>query len=177
MFPKLLKKATLEDVQKENPTLYDSMKDVLSAEIAEEVSATLQVTHTAELAVVTAQVAELTTKLNAATTCNNILNKGIVAKQSELAIKLIAEGKSEADAIVAIDAAKQSLESFSASAPAPAGSGSASDAQEIDTKEKAIESTMKSNKDISHAKAISMARRQYPSLFVSPHLLNIEKRS
>lgn len=172
MFPKLLKSAKLEDVQKENPALYESMKDVLSAEIGESIAATLQITHSTARAEDAVKITELSNKLLDVTSKYNILSKGVELKQSELAVKLISEGKTEAIALSEIDKAKSNLSSFIASAPAPAGSGSSQDSQEIDSKEKAIDFIMKSNEGVTHAKAVSLARRQYPSLFVSAHLIN-----
>lgn len=177
MFPKLLKNAKLEDVQKENPAIMDLIKAQLTAELTESISATLQVTHKEILSAMEGRVGELETQCAIIGAENKILKTGIANGQSELAIKLIAEGKTEIDALAEIEKAKTSLENFSASAPVPAGNGSSSDVQSVDTQAKAIEAVLQKHPEFSHAKAIHAARREYSHLFVNPNLTNhTEKR-
>jgi hypothetical protein len=174
MFPKLIKNAKMEDVQKENPKLYQEIVDHLSTDL----SATLQMTHKDSMTALESKVSDLETQLAVLNSEKTILMAGINGKQGVLAQALIAEGKSEFDALCEISDASKSLESFVAGAPKPAGNGGASDVQDIDTQAKAIEAVLAANPGMSRVGAIKLARRQYTSLFVSQTLINhSEKRN
>lgn len=169
MFPKLLKNAKLEDVEKENPKLIEEMKNFFNQSKDSDI-ATLQVTHEQKVTELETQCSQLSSNMN-------ILIAGINAKQGDLALTLISEGKSEADALAEIQKQKQSLENFQQSAPDAAGNGSSSDSQEIDTQTKAVEYCLNTTPGTTRGQAIRLARRQFPHLFVSSTLLNhTEKR-
>jgi hypothetical protein len=159
MFPKLIRNATMEDVKRDNPKLFEE----IVAHVSTDLTATLQVTHMSK-------INELETQLAVLNSEKTILMAGINGKQGVLAQALIAEGKSEQEAILAITSASKSLESFVASAPAAAGSGSAADAQTIDTQAKAIEAVLAANPSLNRAGAVRQARREYTHLFVNPIL-------
>jgi len=170
MFPKLLKNAKLEDVEKENPTLLASIRESAQTLINESMSASF--VSKEKYTELESKIAELETTLSAVVIENTVLHAGIDAKQAVLAQSLIKEGKSEQEALSTISIASKSLESFTESAPPAAGSGSVSDSNSIETQAAAIEVVMKSNENITRASAIKLARRQYPELFVSPNLTN-----
>jgi hypothetical protein len=176
MFPKLIKNAKIEDVQKENPELYASMTkeitDKLTAELSAKADATLQVTHKEIVESLNTKITELETNLSLVSSNLAILNFGVENKQAELAISLIKESKSETEALATISSAKSAKDNFKASAPPAAGSGSSSDSQTIETQAAAIDAVMKIHPETSRANAVRLARREYPSLFVSPSLLN-----
>jgi hypothetical protein len=161
MFPKLIRNATMEDVKRDNPKLLEE----ITAQLTNDLNATLQVTHMAK-------ITELETQLAVLNSEKTILMAGINSKQGVLAQSLIAEGKSESDALCAITSASKSLNDFIGSAPAAAGSGSAADAQTIDTQAKAIEAVLATNPSLNRAGAVRQARREYTHLFVNPILTN-----
>lgn len=174
MFPKLIKNATLPDMEKENPKLLASIREMTLTEFNTNIIAT----HVPKesLKTLESKIVELETQLSTVSSNYTVLKAGVQNNQALLALTLIEEGKSEFDSLSAISDAVKNLSNFTSSAAQTAGNGSSIDAQTIDSKEKAIEAIIRSNPGISRAKAIQMARRQYTSLFINDNLKISQER-
>jgi uncharacterized protein YdaT len=168
MLPKSVKNVTLEDLQKENISLYDQIFNLGKESLSSD--------YDMLNCKITSQEGQIT-KLNSNL---KVLREGIKLKQIDLAESLIKEDKNETESISIIVKAASDIVSnsnkFSESAPPAAGHGSGNETLEIDTKEKAYELIKTRDKLTKMSEIVYKARREFSSLFLSKSISTKESK-
>lgn len=152
MLPKFIKNITVEDLQKDNIELYNTIFKLGEDSVKSECLNTL-----------------------------HILREGIKLNQTEYAEKCISENKTLEESISLMTAANKVIEenkkNFYNSAPVAAGAGSVVETPEIVDQKQAIDFVAKKYNLTNKVEIIKKARREFPNLFVSTFLKSKEEKN